>query len=524
MHSMNIVHRDLKPENLLLDVNRNIKIADFGLSNTYEPGQLLKTACGSPCYAAPEMVRGEEYYGPHVDIWSTGVILFAMICGFLPFEDPNTAKLYRKITACQMDFPKHVSSEARCLISGMLRVNPTTRLSVQDVKNSEWFMGSTGSSHSASGTNICGLTFCQPCRRSSDRNGELNEEILAEMSRFEIPLEYVIKCLKLNKHNHATATYYLLLGMKSNRKSDMSASLAGRVSSQQKTVGDVSSQESPSGTPPGSTSPIETPDVSACAVFSMATPLVPHLGAVKEGSQAVSTARRTARDVGMFLGRYPGGVEHRPPKVQPPCNPRTPGLAYIIPPSVNAYSDRYEAPTWHRAAKVPLGPTNTNSSINHSTERPRSGCSKRSSPSPNLSAITQSLSRPTASTDAKRKKLPATTQFDSGISGRFENRRGAPARTPHHVVSVRKTTSRIDGLHGITTVPGKIPGSMSNRLTGRPATAFPVSHTIIYNTGASRYQRLSISGGNPFGSRITASAKNRPNTSCAANVPWVHIR
>ena len=91
------MHRDLKPENLLLDYDRGIKLVDFGLSNTYKHGELLKTACGSPCYAAPEMIAGKKYHGTNVDIWSCGVILFALICGYLPFEDPNTSLLYKKI-------------------------------------------------------------------------------------------------------------------------------------------------------------------------------------------------------------------------------------------------------------------------------------------------------------------------------------------------------------------------------------------------------------------------------------------
>ena len=94
---MNIVHRDLKPENLLLDHNNNIKIVDFGLSNTYKDNEKLKTACGSPCYAAPEMIAGKHYHGLRVDIWSCGVIMYALLCGYLPFEDKNTKILYKKI-------------------------------------------------------------------------------------------------------------------------------------------------------------------------------------------------------------------------------------------------------------------------------------------------------------------------------------------------------------------------------------------------------------------------------------------
>ena len=75
-------YSDLKPENLLLDKQKNIKIVDFGLSNTYKPGETLKTACGSPCYAAPEMIAGKRYKGSNVDLWSCGVILFALVCEY----------------------------------------------------------------------------------------------------------------------------------------------------------------------------------------------------------------------------------------------------------------------------------------------------------------------------------------------------------------------------------------------------------------------------------------------------------
>ena len=99
IHKLNIVHRDMKPENLLLDHKNKIKIVDFGLSNTYKDEEMLKTACGSPWYAAPEMIAGKSYAGPRADIWSCGVILYALVCGFLPFEDQNTSNLYKKILA-----------------------------------------------------------------------------------------------------------------------------------------------------------------------------------------------------------------------------------------------------------------------------------------------------------------------------------------------------------------------------------------------------------------------------------------
>lgn len=80
-----------------MDANKNIKIVDFGLGNMYKTGGTLKTAWGSPWYAAPEMIAGKAYTPLKTDIWSCGVILYAMVCGYLPFEDPNTPNLYKKI-------------------------------------------------------------------------------------------------------------------------------------------------------------------------------------------------------------------------------------------------------------------------------------------------------------------------------------------------------------------------------------------------------------------------------------------
>ena len=139
LHKLGIVHRDLKPENLLLDHRKNIKIVDFGLSNTYKAGETLKTACGSPCYAAPEMIAGKRYLGSNVDIWSCGVILFAMICGYLPFEDPNTANLYKKILNGEYTIPKFVSAESRDLITNILNTDPEKRFKISDIRKHPWF-------------------------------------------------------------------------------------------------------------------------------------------------------------------------------------------------------------------------------------------------------------------------------------------------------------------------------------------------------------------------------------------------
>lgn len=139
LHELGIVHRDLKPENLLLDHEKNIKLVDFGLSNTYSPGKTLSTACGSPCYAAPEMIAGLEYFGAKVDVWSCGVILYAMICGYLPFEDPDTNQLYKKILKGRYSLPDFVSREGTDMLQRVLNTDPDTRFTETQIKKHRWY-------------------------------------------------------------------------------------------------------------------------------------------------------------------------------------------------------------------------------------------------------------------------------------------------------------------------------------------------------------------------------------------------
>ncbi|XP_010252814.1 PREDICTED: CBL-interacting serine/threonine-protein kinase 23-like isoform X3 [Nelumbo nucifera] len=141
-HSKGVYHRDLKLENLLLDEDCNLKISDFGLSASpqqiREDG-LLYTTCGTPNYVAPEVIDDRGYDGAKADLWSCGVVLFVLMAGYLPFDEPSLSNLYNKI--CKADFtcPYWFSSEARMLINRILEPDPEKRISISHVLECSWF-------------------------------------------------------------------------------------------------------------------------------------------------------------------------------------------------------------------------------------------------------------------------------------------------------------------------------------------------------------------------------------------------
>lgn len=142
-HSRGVSHRDLKPENLLLDENENLKVSDFGLSAIPEQLRndgLLHTQCGTPAYVAPEVLRKKGYDGAQADIWSCGVILYVLLAGFLPFQDENLMKMYRKVFKAEYEFPPWFSTDARRLISKLLVADPAKRITIPAIMRVPWFL------------------------------------------------------------------------------------------------------------------------------------------------------------------------------------------------------------------------------------------------------------------------------------------------------------------------------------------------------------------------------------------------
>ena len=141
-HRFNIAHRDLKPENLLLDTDMNIKVADFGFATwqTDSSASLLKTACGSPHYAAPELIKGEAYNGASADIWSCGVILYALLAGRLPFDDEDPITLLRKVRDGAFEIPTTIHPLAKDLIRKMLEKDVTKRVTIPEILSHPFYL------------------------------------------------------------------------------------------------------------------------------------------------------------------------------------------------------------------------------------------------------------------------------------------------------------------------------------------------------------------------------------------------
>ena len=152
IHSKGIAHRDLKPENLLLTENNILKIIDFGLSHEFDNINFLSTKCGSPSYASPEIIKGGKYDGFKTDIWCCGIILYAMVCGYLPFEGENNKVLFKNIVECNPEIPEYLSKECQQLIKNILKEEPLERITIDEIKKTKFYL---------KGKKLCNINYSQ---------------------------------------------------------------------------------------------------------------------------------------------------------------------------------------------------------------------------------------------------------------------------------------------------------------------------------------------------------------------------
>ncbi|XP_043287744.1 MAP/microtubule affinity-regulating kinase 4-like isoform X2 [Venturia canescens] len=197
-HATGIAHRDLKAENLLLDSQMNVKIADFGFSNRFVPGERLSTWCGSPPYAAPEVFRGKHYAGPEIDVWSLGVVLYVLVCGALPFDGSTLQSLRDRVLSGRFRIPYFMSTDCESLIRKMLVLEPGKRYTIPQIKRHRWMMGSED-------------VFSTIVPNPPSALQEPNEQILRLMHSLGIDVTRTKDSLKNNSYDHHAAIYFLLL-------------------------------------------------------------------------------------------------------------------------------------------------------------------------------------------------------------------------------------------------------------------------------------------------------------------------
>ena len=211
LHKLKIAHRDIKSENIIIEQSTNlIKIIDFGLSNEYgnKDGELLRSSCGSPLYAPPEMLKGELYKGATVDIWSMGVVLYSMICGSLPFQGEDNSKLFKKIIQGKYTIPMHVSKQARDLLYSMMNINPRKRININQIKRHSWIrlysnmdknLGMNNNNYDL-GLNLDKYVI------------PIDEDVIEEMNeKYKLNKIKIRKDILLNKSNENTTLYDLIL-------------------------------------------------------------------------------------------------------------------------------------------------------------------------------------------------------------------------------------------------------------------------------------------------------------------------
>ena len=203
LHSQNIAHRDIKIDNILLDHNKNLKLIDFGLSTKYQQNKLLDQPCGTIVYSAPEVLEGKLYHGMLADIWSSGIVLYGMLCGYLPFSDDDDSINKKNIIEGKYDIPENISPNAKNLLKHILDINPLTRYTLKEIKEHPWFKMNKF-------ILIQGVIF-------GYHKIPIDEDIIELCEKFGYNKNTIKNSVINNKFDEGSALYYLLVKQRSKK-------------------------------------------------------------------------------------------------------------------------------------------------------------------------------------------------------------------------------------------------------------------------------------------------------------------
>ena len=197
LHNQHIAHRDIKIDNMLLDAKMDLKLVDFGLSTKYVDEELLNQPCGTVVYAAPEVLEGKDYHGMLADVWSSGIVLFGMISGYLPFCDQDDEVNKQSVLNGDIELPEFFSDEVKDLLTHMLDMDQMKRYTLQDIQEHDWFNMKE--------------TIMLPGIVIGKNKIPIDERILNMIQAYGLDKETVRLRVQQNKFDAGTAMYYLLV-------------------------------------------------------------------------------------------------------------------------------------------------------------------------------------------------------------------------------------------------------------------------------------------------------------------------
>eukprot|EP01038_Epipyxis_sp_PR26KG_P010230 gene10230-13762_t len=279
LHTLGVSHRDVKLENVLFVDDKDIKLIDFGFSTVCQPGKKLKVFCGTPSYMAPEIVRRLEYEGKPVDIWSMGILLYALLCGCFPFRAKAYPDLYRRIARGTFAIPEELSSQVKDLLRQLLTVDPALRITAHAALRHSWLQIPL-----MNAPNMDKLRHDTPILISDKSADDLDEQVISEITVFGMSRDEVIRQVVTKTHSSLATLYYLLLDTVMTRRK---ATVAATKKSNPYAVGSLTQKVKPN------TNPVPLSQVVQTGIITSTQQLQQNSGTSSNGTSSKPRATST---------------------------------------------------------------------------------------------------------------------------------------------------------------------------------------------------------------------------------------